>query len=74
MGKYLVSMDFKHDGEWVRPDDAIELSDEAARTRLVDGHIRRLPGATVPGGPMGDPATGQNADDAQRRQESPGKK
>jgi hypothetical protein len=50
MAAYTVSADFYDDeaGEWRKPGDKIDLSDERAQLAVRDGHIR--PSGKRPGG------------------------
>lgn len=64
---YTVAMDFKHEGEWVKPGDKVKLTEDAARQRMQDGQIRPVPAVKDDGGPKGNPATGSNAADASAR-------
>lgn len=47
---YTVSADFYNDeaGEWQKPGDKIDLSDERAQLAIQDGHVR--PSGKRPGG------------------------
>jgi hypothetical protein len=54
MGKYQVTMDFRHRGDWVRPGDPVDLDDETARQRLHDGQVKA---AQAPSAPAPSPAS-----------------
>lgn len=44
MATLEVSFPFKHDGEWTKPGDTVELDDSAAAQRVKDGHGRIVEG------------------------------
>jgi hypothetical protein len=64
---YTVSMDFRHEGEMVAPGDTVKLTEEEARQRIADGHVRPGKSSVAKSGPKGDPKTGSNAADASAR-------